>query len=239
MEYPLQHGIETGIKEEAPNFERGLSFKRVQLPQVKLDDLLKDPNLQIIARRVDPAGLKPTQTEFNYDKVGSIINSGNLKAIITSKDDHVIDGHHRWLAAHHLNEPIDTHQVQMNADELIDYLNTQDYTKNISIKESFLAEMTKRVLHKHLESSGWQLSRTSGSHDVFKHPKSNKVIAVPRHKGDLAPGTVRQIQKDSIVEDAAPAVSIGNGAIDNTIPVNATKKLMKRVKPNVSVVDPK
>jgi len=49
------------------------------------------------------------------------------------------------------------------------------------------ANMDTRAVHKHLKKSGWALTRTSGGHDVYTHPKSKENIAVPRHKQLKAP----------------------------------------------------
>jgi predicted RNA binding protein YcfA (HicA-like mRNA interferase family) len=60
--------------------------------------------------------------------------------------------------------------------------------------------LTHKDVSNHLKGLGWSLSRTQGGHDVWEHPKAQHKIAVPRHKGDLAPGTVRDIIKKSRVE---------------------------------------
>lgn len=62
-----------------------------------------------------------------------------------------------------------------------------------------------RKLTQHIQHLGWKLSRTTGSHDVFKHPKSEQHIAIPRHKELKAP-LVLSILKTSkipkLVEEA-------------------------------------
>lgn len=218
------------FSEGVPNQERGLDIDRNKLPQVNVDKLLKDPLLHIVERRRNPQELVPSQGEFNVDKITSIVAAGSTqKHLVTSNDGYVIDGHHRWVAAHFLGEPVNTYEVQTDAKSLIDYLNATTYTDQIGVTEAELAEMSKRDLTKHIESLGWKLARTSGGHDVYKHPKSKNAIAVPRHKGDLAYGTVKQIQKSAMVEEvAAPTVSIGNGAIDNKVQTGRTKRSLIR-----------
>lgn len=49
------------------------------------------------------------------------------------------------------------------------------------------ANWKTRDIHHHLKKLGWALSRTSGSHDVYEHPRSKERIAVPRHKQLKAP----------------------------------------------------
>ncbi len=57
-----------------------------------------------------------------------------------------------------------------------------------------------RDVHHHLKKHGWVLVRTSGNHDVYKHPNSTESIAVPRHKQLKAP-LIRGILKQSAVAE--------------------------------------
>lgn len=74
------------------------------------------------------------------------------------------------------------------------------------IEEMSGAGMSASAVHKHLKKAGWELSRTSGGHDVFTHPKSTKNIAVPRHKGDLKVPTVLSILKSSRISEGVEKV---------------------------------
>ncbi len=58
------------------------------------------------------------------------------------------------------------------------------------------ANMKLRDLHNHLKDKGWELSRTTGGHDVYKHPKAKEHIAVPRHK-KVSPGVMGDVIKKS------------------------------------------
>ena len=62
------------------------------------------------------------------------------------------------------------------------------------IEEMAGANMSTREIHQHLKKRGWSLTRTSGGHDVYTHEKSDKNIAVPRHKNIKAP-TILGIMK--------------------------------------------
>jgi len=45
-----------------------------------------------------------------------------------------------------------------------------------------------------IETDGWVLKRTRGSHRQFKHPKKTGLVTVPGKPGDdLAPGTENSI----------------------------------------------
>lgn len=47
-----------------------------------------------------------------------------------------------------------------------------------------------------LETHGWRCVRQKGSHMRFKNPAfPNVALTVPKHNGDLKPGTLRAILK--------------------------------------------
>ena len=66
-------------------------------------------------------------------------------------------------------------------------------------EKKFNVNLTHREVSDHLKRNGWNMERQKGDHDVWGHQKAKHKIAVPRHKGDLAPGTVRDIIKKSMV----------------------------------------
>lgn len=49
-----------------------------------------------------------------------------------------------------------------------------------------------QVIHA-LRRAGWQLKRTVGSHQSFKHPNRSGLVVVPFHRGDLKRGTLHEI----------------------------------------------
>lgn len=48
-----------------------------------------------------------------------------------------------------------------------------------------------------LESDGWFLVSTRGSHRQYKHPEKKGRVTVPHPKKDLPLGTLRQIYKQA------------------------------------------
>ncbi|WP_184256810.1 type II toxin-antitoxin system HicA family toxin [Rhodopseudomonas rhenobacensis] len=52
-----------------------------------------------------------------------------------------------------------------------------------------------REIIRRLGQEGWMLVRVTGSHHVFKHPKSKDIVTVPHPKKDLGKGLVRAIYK--------------------------------------------
>lgn len=59
--------------------------------------------------------------------------------------------------------------------------------------------MKPREVRRRLSDAGFELARQRGSHQVWKHPDGRWTV-VPDHRGDLAPGTLREIEKQTGVE---------------------------------------
>ena len=58
--------------------------------------------------------------------------------------------------------------------------------------------MKVRDIIKLIETSGWYLDRTRGSHRQYKHPTRTGLVTIPGKPGDdLAPGTLNSILKQS------------------------------------------
>ena len=77
------------------------------------------------------------------------------------------------------------------------------------------SSMKTRDVHAHLKSKGWAVARTSGGHDIYKHPKAKNIIAVPRHKQLKAPlikGILKSSQvSEEVVDEAIRIGGIGSG----------------------------
>ncbi|MBM3562758.1 MAG: type II toxin-antitoxin system HicA family toxin [Alphaproteobacteria bacterium] len=52
-----------------------------------------------------------------------------------------------------------------------------------------------RDIKRRLERDGWILERVTGSHHVFRNPKTGAIIPLPHPKKDLGPGLVWKIYK--------------------------------------------
>ena len=72
-------------------------------------------------------------------------------------------------------------------------------------EKSINVNMNRRQLASHLTGLGWGAERTKGPHDIWGHPNATHKIAVPRHTGDIPPGTVRDIVTRSTKFDKKPA----------------------------------
>jgi len=58
--------------------------------------------------------------------------------------------------------------------------------------------MKVRDVIKRLESDGWQLARTKGSHQQYHHPTKTGTVTVAGHPSvDIPPGTLNNILKQA------------------------------------------
>lgn len=53
--------------------------------------------------------------------------------------------------------------------------------------------MTAREILKELHRDGWYETGQEGSHLQLKHPTKPGKVTVPKHSGDIAPGTLKRI----------------------------------------------
>lgn len=102
-----------------------LSMSRDLLPQIPkekiksfLNHIKKEEGANTETKSVDSKNLKASQGEFDIDKIFQIAMSKEKDVpIIVSKDNHVLDGHHRWVANH--GKKILAHVVDLPILELI------------------------------------------------------------------------------------------------------------------------
>ncbi len=93
---------------------------RAQMPQIKAEHrgaMVNFMNARGVSHQEEtlPASsLKPTQAEFSPEKVARAKSrEGGDRAILVSADNHVLDGHHQWLAAKEKGE--DVRAIRLNA----------------------------------------------------------------------------------------------------------------------------
>jgi len=103
---------ETTLSEDYPksryDYIEETDYKRKDMPQVKTQDLGKalsmvKSKVNVTKLNILATKLKKSQKELYGYKVkgiaGSFTSPDKLKPLIISKDNHIIDGHHRWAAA--------------------------------------------------------------------------------------------------------------------------------------------
>ena len=142
------------FKVEKPDPKDTLNIKRKDMPQVaskdydELFDYLKQNGANFKKEIVPARSLKAVQGEFSdkgiENQIQKNIDMGvGKKPLIASKDNYIIDGHHRWLAA--INTGADLHiiRVDIPARELLDLVKKFPKT-------------TYKDIHENI-NEGWQL----------------------------------------------------------------------------------
>jgi len=84
-------------------------FDRKDMPQVKTNDvkkalnLLKKDGIKITKGTKKPSEFKPSQKDIYKNKVEKILKRTKslkgMKPVIVSRDNYIVDGHHRWAAS--------------------------------------------------------------------------------------------------------------------------------------------
>ncbi|RSZ54070.1 PLxRFG domain-containing protein [Pseudomonas aeruginosa] len=96
------------------NKESGtVGIPRADMPQIKAEhrgamvNFLHARGVQHQEETVPADSLKPTQAEFSRDKVAKAKGfEGGNRSILVSRDGHVLDGHHQWMAARDNGEDV-------------------------------------------------------------------------------------------------------------------------------------
>jgi hypothetical protein len=140
-------------KIEIPN-KKDLGFKRKEMPQVegknvpKFLDFLRSEGVKYKEKSVDSKSLRPTQSQFNKDKIQSMIDSIDTKKqhpIMVSKDGYVIDGHHRWLAHYNLGRKMPVIEIDLNINDALDKMHDFPLSIKRDLKEDANADIPFEV----------------------------------------------------------------------------------------------
>lgn len=129
---------------------------RKNMPQVK--DSKKIP-CKTKKEVVNPQVLRPSQKSFNAKKVANIkkeLNEGTLefKPIIISKDNYILDGHHRWKASLGLWKKVPVIRIPKDRKEALDYLKkkVEGHKKQASMEVSRAKMKNPHTGKQHLSS---------------------------------------------------------------------------------------
>lgn len=104
-----------------------IGVPRAEMPQIRAEHrgaMVNFMNARGIAHQeenVAASGLKPTQAEFSRERVARARGfEGGNRSILVSRDGHVLDGHHQWLAAREAGEDVKVIRLDAPIRELLD-----------------------------------------------------------------------------------------------------------------------
>jgi len=213
------------------NLEDGLGISRNELPQIKSADVsefiewLDGQGMDSFSTSFPVGGLKPVQKEINLEKVFSMaekhqageIDLSKGKPLMTSSDEYIIDGHHRWYALRELDpkNEIDIIMIDASARKLIEFM------------KEFPKTSYKQTTDENLYESSY--GKVGGEKEVVNVGKMKIVIDIENM--DLEPskhgeerrfrhGKGKTISKDAILQAAERGLGLiiqdyANGEISN------------------------
>lgn len=104
-----------------------LGIPRAEMPQIKAEhrgamvNFLKARDIASNQETVNAESLKPTQAEFSLEKVEKAkAYEGGERSILISSDNHVLDGHHQWMAKKALGEEVKVIRLDAPIAKLLD-----------------------------------------------------------------------------------------------------------------------
>ena len=151
---------------------KSLGVARKDMPQINSKDVsdfvkyLKNNKVSVSASLINISKVKMTQKDLNVDKVKSLlgVDKSNLsKPVIISKDNYILDGHHRVAALYNLDDDfrIKTIKVGLGIKDLLKV--AKDYPK-VSYKS-----ITERIDGDSIvcDNCGWNWKIKDGGNDLF------------------------------------------------------------------------
>ena len=216
------------------DLEDGLGISRNELPQIKSTDVpefiqwLESQNIESFDASFPVGDLKPVQREINLEKVFSMaekhkageIDLSKGKPLMTSSDEHIIDGHHRWYALRELDpkNEIDIIMIDSSARKLIELM------------KEFPKTSYKQTTDESLYEASY--GKVGGDKEVVNVGKMKIVVDVedmdlePSKHGEerrFRHGKGKTISKDAILQAAERGLGLviqdyANGEISNNEP---------------------
>ena len=103
---------------------------RADMPQIKSEyrgamvNFMNAKGVDHVKDEVPAGSLKPTQAEFSPDKVKKALGfEGTDRSILVSSDNHVLDGHHQWLAKREKGENVKVIRLDAPIEDLVGLAN--------------------------------------------------------------------------------------------------------------------
>ncbi len=137
-----------------------LGIPRNQMPQLegevitRFENYWKGKNVTVTHEEVKAAGLTPSQGELLRSKVRGMAGAIGAgvpickESIMVSKDNYVLDGHHRWAACKIMNEGISIRRIDVNILDLITAANSFEGVTRQALQTNLYAEQQATAIHK-------------------------------------------------------------------------------------------
>lgn len=208
-------------------FKDNLGYKRSEMPQIPDGKLkeeflagLKKEGVKVQNETVEARSLKPTQKEFNEQNIEGLreaYDKGEYKPtnrILVSKDNRVLDGHHRWAMLAQKNEEVEAVRIGLPMKELMpialkfdsEHRVKQETKNDTDVKKWEQFEELEPVVkgnENHDPNTGQFLSGSTEKLDLYKK-RADETLAADKAMRELQK-KLRETRKDDSPDGAEPA----------------------------------
>lgn len=205
---------------EFANGSGTLGIGRDQMPQVKAEH--RGALTQFLAARgithettEVPAGdLKPTQREYSTEKVQSAKDyQGGDRSILVSSDNHILDGHHQWLAKLDAGEPVKVIRLDAPIRELLEQVHDFPSSDVAAGVQQPAAPQTKS----HEEVARLRAARDGRIAAQREKPKTEQQLATEakfaRQEAEIAKAKANADERKAAKEPAPQTVEKPSGKV--------------------------
>lgn len=182
-----KESVESLKEDNVKYISKSLGVDRNKMPQIKSSDVsefikyLKDKNIKVRTSTIAVSKVAMTQKDINPDKVKKLmgINKSNLtKPVIISKDNYILDGHHRVVALYNLdkNTKLKTIKVDVGIKKLLDISKKfpkVSYKSINEIQKTFDRVKYYETYYKNLSPSDFTVSSSDNNIQITVPTKSN------------------------------------------------------------------
>jgi hypothetical protein len=174
----------------------GQTYDRELMPQITdpkaFIEHLRTQNIPFDRRKIDSNTLKATQLNFDMSKVHSLLGSKDSNPIFISRDNHILDGHHRWLANYYSGKPTDCHVVDLPILELMrvakEHINTGKLNEELTHKDfgpmldSFVSFASNKLGIKSLPNIRYKDSNKDFSSFGGYNPSEKSIVIATKNR---------------------------------------------------------
>ncbi|MBX9905503.1 MAG: hypothetical protein K2Y31_14210 [Burkholderiales bacterium] len=167
-----------------------LGVPRAEMPQVKAEhrgalvNFLKGRGITSAKEEVAPSTLKATQAEYSPAKVTTAQNfEGGDRSILISSDNHVVDGHHQWLAKAANGDPIQVIRLNAPIKDLLPMMSEFPSVQSASGQPAELSAGAGIVMTPPYQSAGGEVKDLAGARPDAIRQAIRTLFKVPLNEG--------------------------------------------------------
>jgi len=208
-----------------------LSVPRAEMPQIKAEhrgamvNFLNARDIAHTQEEVPAASLKPTQTEFSPAKVAKAMGfTGTDRSILVSSDNHVLDGHHQWMAKLEAGEPVKVIRLDAPIKQLLEAVREFPSAEQAAGTTAAAPQPSARQVAIEAEKARIEAKRVERKAARAESAKAPEGLSVGMMPNSAEPVTV----KDGVVYVGKYAAQNFETGDDVTVPAGASDDQIRK-----------